>query len=182
MVDQTFRGMPVPENVYRKRRITFFVAVLIIVIVIIGLVVVFTREKEVEVPDLTGFAINKAAFVTSVDDNFVYSERESNVYNVGEPVKMYIDVVGYPTYKEGRKFLVSSRLEIIVTGPDGLILQDHSGTVVEINDLIDDKSLLKYSINMDTQGLEPGEYTVELYAYDQITNTDTQTVRKFTIR
>ncbi|MEA3430224.1 MAG: hypothetical protein U9R08_03045 [Nanoarchaeota archaeon] len=173
MVDQIFRGLPVPENVIRKRRFMFLIGIVIIIVAIIGLVIFLTGDKETVTEDINidNFQINKAVLANSVGDDFVYTEKSGEEYNIGEPITMYLESVGYPTYQEGDKYLVSSSFNVVMIDADGYSIATHTGNVVSINDFMDDKSLLKYSGVLDSSSLEPGEYKLEFEVTDDITNT-----------
>ena len=127
MTNQKFQGLPVPENVIRRKRLMFLLALVIIVIIIISFtLLLWPKEKVVveEVEDLAEFKIDKALFVTNIDEDFMYTERSNNEYNVGDNVLIYVKVADHPMYTVDNGLLVSSHFEIVTRDSNNIILEE----------------------------------------------------------
>lgn len=118
---------------------------------------------------LDEFNVGNILFASYIDEDYNYNRKETPVYKIGEPVYIYFEVSGYEIISEAE----GRRVRLV----ENIITKNEAGNIVEILNVKDhiaedilgtDVAYMRYQEKFETNGLEPGSYSMEIIVFDDI--------------
>lgn len=182
------------SRIYRRRRIGFLIVVIAaIILIILGLrycgketepvqPVEPVQGSQVTFEEVDAQDVGNVVFASSVTDDFEFLSKQGSTFKAGEPLWIYAELLNYPEYKLPEGKLVRVTMGMITFAPDGTIQEPMTGKVIEVNDFIEDISVLKFAAQYDTTGMMPGTYSVDTIFIDEVSGTPRTLRKEFVIQ